>query len=79
MAGFKPDLSADDDDLRQLNGVRAHSIEDILEFVNHRDQGLHLSHTQKSGRNSSVYALRKGPFEGKGRERRGNEVQLFCY
>lgn len=35
------DLGAEDDDLRQLDGVRAHRVEHVLQFVDHWDERLH--------------------------------------
>jgi len=34
-------LRSNDDDLRQLNGVRSHRVEDVLQLVDDGDQALH--------------------------------------
>jgi hypothetical protein len=35
------DLSADDDDLGQLDGVGPDRVENVLQFIDHRDERLH--------------------------------------
>ena len=35
-------LRPDDDDLWQLDGVRADRVEDVLKLVDHRNEALHL-------------------------------------